>query len=79
MNEDSIPQAVEQSHQMAIKLKHIRAILGYQNKPTHKTLSRPVKILNDSRKEDKSASIKNFVVLMRKKKESEGFLSHRRK
>ena len=42
-------------------------MLGYQNKPNH-TQSRSKNSQNSSRQEDKNASIKNFVVLMRKKR-----------
>ena len=72
---DAIQEAHEQSQQMAVKLKQIRAILGYQNQTARN--SQPKINVSESRKEEKGASIKNFVVLMRKKRES-GLIDYNR-
>ena len=76
ISQQYIPEAVQQSQKMALKLKQIRTILGYQNKSNEHTKPRQRIPYTEIKKDEKGASIKNFVVLMRKKRESGGLFSN---
>lgn len=76
-HQDTISHAYKHSPQMAIKIKQIRTILGYQEE--NKLLQQPISSRLEVKNEEKGLNLKNFVASMRKRNDKAYHtLSHRR-